>query len=88
MSEQLLSSVNSDYNNDLHNWAEIERQVRENADKLLPGAARRAAAKPKAVEEAPVAPAPAAADAAPAAAAEKATKPAGRAANIDIAVED
>lgn len=27
MSEQLLSSVNSDYNNDLHNWAEIERQV-------------------------------------------------------------
>ena len=68
--------------------AEIERQVRENADKLLPGAARRAAAKPKAVEEAPVAPAPAAADAAPAAAAEKATKPAGRAANIDIAVED
>lgn len=38
--------------------AEIERQVRENADKLLPGAARRAAAKPKAVEEAPVAPAP------------------------------
>ncbi len=68
--------------------AEIERQVRENADKLLPGAARRAAAKPKAVEEAPVAPAPAAADAAPAAAAEKASKPAGRAANIDIAVED
>ena len=68
--------------------AEIERQGRENADKLLPGAARRAAAKPKAVEEAPVAPAPAAADAAPAAAAEKATKPAGRAANIDIAVED
>lgn len=68
--------------------AEIERQVRENADKLLPGAARRAAAKPKAVEEAPVAPAPAAADAAPTAAAEKATKPAGRAANIDIAVED
>lgn len=66
--------------------AEIERQVRENADKLLPGAARRAAAKPKAVEEAPVA--PAAADAAPTAAAEKATKPAGRAANIDIAVED
>ena len=68
--------------------AKIERQVRENADKLLPGAARRAAAKPKAVEEAPVAPAPAAADAAPAAAAEKASKPAGRAANIDIAVED
>ncbi|MBC5580664.1 sugar phosphate isomerase/epimerase [Anaerofilum sp. BX8] len=27
MSERLLSSVNSDYNNDLHNWAEIERQV-------------------------------------------------------------
>ena len=23
----LLSSVNSDYNNDLHNWDEIERQV-------------------------------------------------------------
>ena len=34
--------------------ADIERQVRENADKLLPGAARRAlAAKPKAVDEAP-----------------------------------
>lgn len=34
--------------------ADIERQVRENADKLLPGAARRAlAAKPKAVEDAP-----------------------------------
>ena len=32
--------------------ADIERQVRENADKLLPGAARRAlAAKPKAVED-------------------------------------
>ena len=62
--------------------AEIERQVRENADKLLPGAARRAAAKPKAVEEAPVAPA------ASAPSAEKAAKPAGRAANIDIAVED
>ena len=65
--------------------AEIERQVRENADKLLPGAARRAAAKPKAVEEAPVAPA---APAASAPSAEKAAKPAGRAANIDIAVED
>ncbi len=34
--------------------ADIERQVRENADKLLPGAARRAlAAKPKVVDEAP-----------------------------------
>ncbi len=68
--------------------AEIERQVRENADKLLPGAARRAAAKPKAVEEAPVAPAAPAAPVAPAPSAEKAAKPAGRAANIDIAVED
>ncbi|MFY9198229.1 MAG: hypothetical protein WBK75_02805 [Acutalibacteraceae bacterium] len=24
----LLSSVNSDYNNDIHSWDEIERQVR------------------------------------------------------------
>lgn len=25
--DMLLSSVNSDYNNDLHSWKEIERQV-------------------------------------------------------------
>ena len=32
--------------------ADIERQVRDNADKLLPGAARRTtAAKPKAVDD-------------------------------------
>ena len=59
--------------------AEIERQIRENADKLLPGAARRSKEKAKAVEEA-------------AAATEKApavepAKPRARA-NIDIAVEE
>ena len=56
--------------------AEIERQIRENADKLLPGAARRSKEKAKAVEEAA-----AATEKAPAA---EPAKPRARA-NIDIA---
>ncbi len=59
--------------------AEIERQIRENADKLLPGAARRSKEKAKAVEEAA-----AATEKAPAA---EPAKPRARA-NIDIAVEE
>ena len=66
--------------------AEIERQVRENAEKLLPGAARRkAAAAAKSVDEAdaetdaPAEPAPAAA---------KPARGAARSAEIDIAVEE
>ena len=59
--------------------AEIERQIRENADKLLPGAARRSKEKAKAVEEAA-----AATGKAPAA---EPAKPRARA-NIDIAVEE
>ena len=57
----------------------IERQIRENADKLLPGAARRSKEKAKAVEEAA-----AATEKAPAA---EPAKPRARA-NIDIAVEE
>jgi len=65
---------------------DIERQVRENAEKLLPGAARRkAAAAAKSVDEAdaetdaPAEPAPAAA---------KPARGAARSAEIDIAVEE
>ena len=56
--------------------AEIERQVRANADKLMPGAARRAVReKPRSVDDAPVITA-----AKPA--------PSSGSANIDISVED
>jgi recombination protein RecA len=61
--------------------ADIERQVRENADKLLPGAARRTlAAKPKAVEEAP--------EEAPKASSSKTSSSRSSGGNIDIAVDD
>ena len=59
--------------------AEIERQIRENADKLLPGAARRSKERAKAVEEA----AAGAKEEAPAAPAKPRAK-----ANIDISVEE